>query len=60
MAANTSLTRECLELILRLGEAMDWKRTKPPTKVSPHPLPELSEAVPAELSTSEKLDANHD
>ncbi len=61
MAANTSLTRECLELILRLGEAMDRKRAEPPIEVSPHSsLPVKSEVEPVELSGSERLYAGHD
>ncbi len=60
MAANTSLTRECLELILRLGEAMDRKRATPPTQVAPHSLPAPSEVEPVEPSGSERLYAGHD
>ena len=34
MTANTSLVRECLELILTLADALDRKQTKPLSTVS--------------------------
>ena len=43
MTANTSLIRECLELILMLADALDRKRARPPTTVSPHSLPATPE-----------------
>jgi hypothetical protein len=39
MTVNTSLVRECLELILMLADALDRKRARPPTTVLPHSLP---------------------
>ena len=43
MTVNTSLIRECLELILMLADALDPKRARPPTTVSPHSLPATQE-----------------
>jgi hypothetical protein len=43
MTVNTSLIRECLELILMLADALDRKRARPPTTVSPHSLPATPE-----------------
>jgi hypothetical protein len=42
---NTSLTRECLELILLLGDAMDKKKARPPITVSQNSLPVTSQTV---------------
>jgi hypothetical protein len=39
MTVNTSLVRECLELILMLADALDRKQTKPPSTVSRRSLP---------------------
>jgi hypothetical protein len=39
LTVDTSLVRECLELILMLADALDQKRARPPTTVSPHSLP---------------------
>jgi hypothetical protein len=40
---NTSLTRECLELILSLGDAMDRKKASPAIAVSQNSLPVTSQ-----------------
>ena len=49
MIANTSLVRECLELILMLADALDRKQTKPPSKVSRQSLPVTPEVAPVVL-----------
>src|SRR4029077_21156950 len=43
MTVNTSLIRECLELILMLADALDPKRARPPATVSPRSLPATPE-----------------
>ena len=43
---NTSLVRECLELILMLADALDRKQTKPPSTLSRQSLPVTPEVAP--------------
>jgi hypothetical protein len=51
MTVNTSLVRECLELILMLAEALDGKQTKPPSTVSRQSLPVTIEVAPVALGS---------
>jgi hypothetical protein len=49
MTVNTSLVRECLELILILADALDRKQTKPSSTVSRQSLPLTPEVAPVAL-----------
>jgi hypothetical protein len=60
MTANTSLVRECLELILMLADALDRKQAKPPITLSRQSLPATPEVAPVELLGSEGLEAVRD
>ena len=51
MTVKTSLVRECLELILLLADALDRKRTKPPSTVSRQSLPVTQEVAPVALGS---------
>jgi hypothetical protein len=51
MTANTSLVRECLELILTLADALDRKQTKPLSTVSRQSLPVTPEVAPVALGS---------
>jgi hypothetical protein len=53
MTVNTSLVRECLELILMLADALDRKQAK--LTASQDSLPVMLETAPVELLRSEKL-----
>jgi hypothetical protein len=59
MTVNTSLVRECLELILMLADALDRKQTKPPSTVSRRSLPVAPEVAPVALG-SETLEGVRD
>jgi hypothetical protein len=59
MTANTSLVRECLELILMLADALDRKQTKPLSTVSRQSLPVTPEVAPVALG-SETLEGVRD
>jgi hypothetical protein len=48
---NTSLVRECLELILMLADASDRKQTKPPSTVSRQSLPVTPKVAPVVLGS---------
>jgi hypothetical protein len=50
---NTSLTRECLELILKLADALDRKKAKQPITLS-------QRVAPVELISSDRLEAVRD
>jgi len=50
---NNSLIRECLELILMLGDAIDRKRAERSTTVSQNPLPLTPQIALARPSGSE-------
>jgi hypothetical protein len=50
---NNSLVRECLELILMLGDAMDRKKAEPSMVVSQEPLPLTPQIAIAQPSRSE-------
>jgi hypothetical protein len=45
---NTSLIRECLELILLLGDAMDRKKAERPITVSQNSLPVTPHVAPVQ------------
>ena len=60
MTANTSLVRECLELILMLADALEKKKAGPPITVSPNSLPVTPQVVPVELLASDRLEAVRD
>ena len=60
MTANTSLVRECLELILMLADALDRKQTKPLLKVSRQSLPVTPEVVPVALGTLDGFERSND
>ena len=51
---NNSLVRECLELILMLGDAMDRKKAEPSMIVSQEPLPLTPQIALAQPSGSER------
>src|SRR4029077_9619477 len=51
MTVNTSLVRECLELILMLADALDRKQTKPPSSVSRQSLPVTPKVAPVVLGS---------
>jgi hypothetical protein len=51
MTANTSLVRECLELLLMLADAFDRKQTKPLSTVSQQSLPVMPEVAPVALAS---------
>jgi hypothetical protein len=52
MTANTSLVRECLELILMLADALDRKKTtKPLSRVSRQSLAVTPDVVPVALGS---------
>jgi hypothetical protein len=59
MTANTSLVRECLELILMLADALDRKQIKPLTTVSRQSLPVTPKVAPVALG-SETLEGVRD
>jgi hypothetical protein len=59
MTVNTSLVRECLELILMLADALDRKQTKPPSTVSRQSPPVTPEVAPVALG-SETLEGVRD
>jgi hypothetical protein len=46
---NTSLIRECLELILMLADALERKKAGPPITVSQNSLPVTPQVAPVEL-----------
>ena len=60
MAVDTSLIRECLELILMLADALDRERATLRTKVLQHPLPVTPEISHVEFSGSQRVEAVHD
>ena len=60
MTVNTSLVRECLELILMLADAVEKKKAGPPITVSPNSLPVTPQVVPVELLASDRLEAVRD
>jgi hypothetical protein len=45
---NTSLIRECLELILMLADALEKKKAGPPITVSQNSLPATPQVAPVE------------
>jgi hypothetical protein len=51
VTVNTSLVRECLELILMLADALDRKQTKPPSTVSRQSLPVTPKVAPVVLGS---------
>jgi hypothetical protein len=57
---NTSLTRECLELILKLADALDRKKAKQPITLSQNSLPVTPQVAPVELISSDRLEAVRD
>ena len=59
MTVNTSLVRECLELILMLADALDRKQTKPPSTVPRQSLPVTPEVAPVAFG-SETLEGIRD
>ena len=59
MTVNTSLVRECLELILMLADTLERKQTKPPSTVSRQSLPVTIEVAPVALG-SETLEGVRD
>jgi len=59
MTVNTSLVRECLELILMLADTLERKQTKPPSTVSRQSLPVTPEVAPVALG-SETLEGVRD
>ena len=59
MTVNTSLVRECLELILMLADALDRKQTKPPSTLSRQSLPVTPEVAPVAFR-SETLEGIRD
>jgi hypothetical protein len=52
---NTSLVRECLELILMLADALDRKQTKPPSTVSRQSLPVTPKVAPVVLGSETRV-----
>ena len=56
---NTSLVRECLELILMLADTLERKQTKPPSTVSRQSLAVMPEVAPVVLG-SETLEGVRD
>ena len=59
MTVNTSLVRECLELILMLADTLERKQIKPPSTVSRQSLPVTPEIAPVALG-SETLEGVRD
>ena len=57
---NTSLVRECLELILMLADALEKKKAGPPIAVSQNSLPVTPQVAPVELLASDRLEAVRD
>jgi hypothetical protein len=55
---NTSLIRECLELILMLADALERKKAGPPITVSQNLLPVTPQVAPVELLGSDRLNAD--
>jgi hypothetical protein len=54
---NTSLVRECLELILMLADALEKKKAGPPITVSQNSLPATPQVAPVEPLASDRLEA---
>jgi hypothetical protein len=54
---NTSLVRECLELILMLADALEKKKAGPPITVSQNSLPATLQVAPVEPLASDRLEA---
>ena len=58
---NTSLVRECLELILMLADALEKRKAgPPPITVSQNSLPVTPQVAPVELLASDRLEAVRD
>ena len=57
---NTSLIRECLELILMLADALEKKKAGPPVTVSQNSLPATPQVAPVEPLASDRLEAVRD
>ena len=57
---NTSLVRECLELILMLAGALEKKKVGPTITVSQNSLPVTPQVAPVELLASDRLEAVRD
>ena len=56
---DTSLVRECLELILMLADALEKKKAGPPI-ISQNSLPVTPQVAPVELLASDRLEAVRD